>query len=152
MVRHLTLPVGFLAIALATSSLTAQEERSFEERVAARNQAQQNDALHGRLGFGFTSQYFFRGIPQEGSGLITQPFIELNYDFIDSREGLQDLKLVFGQWNSLHSGRTGAGGAIWYESRFYVGLQSQFADRWQAGRAASAHPLSGRCSPGALHR
>ena len=86
--------------------------------------------IEGRLGVGVTSQYFFRGIAQATSGLIVQPWIELGYDLLDSDDGVQDLRIVVGQWDSVHRGRTAPGGAVWYESQNYVGLEAKIADRF----------------------
>lgn len=123
---HTTLSACLLATAFAASgSLVAQDDMQ--------QPARDTPGLHGEFGFGITDMYFFRGIRQESSGLITQPWINLHYDLLDSDDGLQDLKFVFGQWNSLHSGRTGPGGAIWYESRFWLGLEAEFGDRFRGG-------------------
>ncbi|MFK7741249.1 MAG: hypothetical protein AB8H80_13095 [Planctomycetota bacterium] len=105
-----------------------QDSPSFEDRMAARD-----SVLYGKLGFDVASQYFFRGIQQENQGLIFQPWIELGADIWQSEDEEQDLRLVFGQWNSTHNGPSAPAGAVWYESRFYAGLESRLAERWYAG-------------------
>mgnify|MGYP007059398443 CR=1 FL=1 len=115
-----------IATVLVAGLLPAQTPKPTQEELAAARES----GIEGRLGFGFTNQYFFRGIRQEAAGVIFQPWIELGYDLLDDDTGLQDLRFVVGQWNSLHNGRTGPNGAIWYESQFYVGLEGQLADRW----------------------
>lgn len=119
-----------LASLLAASTLCAQNAPTFEERLAAREAA-----IDGRLGFDFTSQYFFRGIQQENQGILFQPWIELNSQLWKASEGPASVDLVFGQWNSLHDGPTGNGGngGVWYESRFFVGANAQVSERLQIG-------------------
>jgi len=119
-----------LVTLLASPLLTAQNAPTFEERLQARE-----EVLDGRLGFDFTTQYFFRGIQQENQGIIFQPWIELNTQLWKASEGEQKVDLVFGQWNSLHDGPTGTGGVggVWYESRFFVGAEAQVSERIQVG-------------------
>lgn len=112
----------------ATGIVVAQEPTSFEDRRAARA-----EVIDGRLGFDVTTQYFFRGMQQENQGLIFQPWIELDVDLWKSDDEERSLDLVFGQWNSLHNGPTGPGGGVWYESRFYVGVEGRVAERWHLG-------------------
>ena len=86
------------------------------------------------MGIDTSNAYFFRGIKQERSGAIVQPYADVSFDLLTESESLSTLTLTFGQWNSLHSGPSGAGGpatltggaarntAMWYESDFYTGL------------------------------
>ncbi|MCE2515051.1 MAG: hypothetical protein J4F37_08595 [Acidobacteria bacterium] len=86
----------------------------------------------GRLSFSMgidtSNAYFFRGIKQERSGLIVQPYADVSADLLGAgNESLSSLTLTVGQWNSLHSGPSGAGTsgrttAMWYESDFFTGL------------------------------
>ena len=110
------------------SAALAQSSPTFEQRTAERG-----EAIHGALGFDFTSQYFFRGIRQEAAGIIGQPWIDLSLDLVDGDSGLRDLDIVFGQWNSLHDGRTGGAGGVWYESRFYLGVEAEVGERMRFG-------------------
>jgi hypothetical protein len=91
----------------------------------------------GELGLDFTTQYFFRGILQENSGIIAQPWIELRYGLYEGKDELKKLNLTFGQWNSLHDGPTGTGGgpnqSMWYESDFYIGVAGAVGDRLSLG-------------------
>ena len=117
------------ATLLLSCTVLAQDNPSFEERAAARAAA-----FHGSLGLDFTSQYFFRGILQENQGIIAQPWINLSMDMLEESDtGLQTMKFIMGQWNSLHDGPSGVGASntpAWYESRFYVGVEGQIADRY----------------------
>lgn len=86
----------------------------------------------GRLSFSMgidtSNAYFFRGIKQERSGLVVQPYADVSADLLSAdNDSLSALTLTVGQWNSLHSGPTGAGTsgrttAMWYESDFFTGL------------------------------
>lgn len=114
---------------LVPGALLAQENASFQDRMDARN-----EAIGGSLGFDFTSQYFFRGIRQENQGVIAQPWINLGINVHNGDEGgLHNVNVVLGQWNSLHDGPTGGAGGVWYESRFYAGVEADFGERWHFG-------------------
>ncbi len=81
--------------------------------------------LHFSGGVDFTTQYFFRGILQEDSGLIVQPWIEGSFDLLTNEEIA--LSVVAGSWNSFHDEATGASTGDhfvkeWYESDWYAGL------------------------------
>jgi len=115
---------------LVPGVLMAQENASYQERTDARDAA-----ISGELGVDFTSQYFFRGIRQENQGVIAQPWINLGMNVHEGDGALRNLDVVFGQWNSLHDEQTNslAGGGVWFESRFFLGLEGQIGDRWHAG-------------------
>ena len=80
------------------------------------------------MGIDTSNAYFFRGIKQERSGLIVQPYADVSVDVLGTdSESLSTLAVTVGQWNSLHSGPSGAGTpgrttAMWYESDFFTGL------------------------------
>lgn len=66
--------------------------------------------------FDFTNAYMFRGIPQDESGVIMQPYFDLGI-------ALGRATVNFGTWNSLHTGDAGLDGPseqLWYESDFYA--------------------------------
>jgi hypothetical protein len=77
------------------------------------------------LGTDLTSAYYFRGLRQEDSGLIVQPWIELGVELAAFENG--SLGATLGNWNSVHD-RTGTAGTSdgftrhWYESDLYAGL------------------------------
>ena len=83
----------------------------------------------GRLSFSLgaetTSAYFFRGYVQEDQGFIFQPWAELGVMIVEGMDDSPGVSLVFGNWNSHHSEKTGATEAnvrSWYESDFYGGI------------------------------
>ena len=105
--------------------------------------AQDNDdRMSATVGLDATHAYLFRGISQETSGSIAQPFAELGINLNDGAETLPSVDITIGQWNSLHSGPTGSGRisnpgstnttAMWYESDFYGGVNLGY-ETWQAG-------------------
>ena len=80
----------------------------------------------------FLNQYMFRGIRQNGTGVVTWPAMDLGISTYSGEGGLKSVGINFGTWNSLHSGDTGADsedsglgcacGKLWYESDFYAAL------------------------------
>jgi len=80
----------------------------------------------------FLNQYMFRGIRQNGTGVVTWPAMDLGISAYSGEGGLKSVGINFGTWNSLHSGDTGADsddsglgcacGKLWYESDFYAAL------------------------------
>ena len=95
------------AVMFAATPAQAQEEAGVN-----------NGAVSFALGADVVTQYYFRGIEQEDSGLILQPYAEASFEITD------DISYYLGTWQSLHSKQTGStGGAdIWYESDFYTGV------------------------------
>ena len=101
---------------------------------AAHAQTTNEGRLSVSMGMDTSNAYFFRGIRQERSGVIVQPYADVSFDLLTDSESLSTLTVTVGQWNSLHSGPSGAGGpatltggaprhtAMWYESDFYTGL------------------------------
>jgi hypothetical protein len=90
--------------------------------------------LTGSLTIDIYSDYYFRGILQENQGVIVQPYLDLTLNLLKTETtALQSLDLVFGTWNSLHSGPSGTGGEttdprMWYESDFYAGISLDFLE------------------------
>ncbi len=120
------------SILLGLTSLTAQETVSGGGDAPA-------PVVSGSLGIDFTTAYFFRGILQENQGVIGQPWVELGYNLYTANEGLKNLDLTFGLWNSLHDGPTGGAGGPWYESDFYVGLSAGIGDRLSVGATYTSY-------------
>lgn len=80
-------------------------------------------------GLDFTNAYMFRGLRQDDTRVIMFPFVEASVDLHDDDDGLEDVALLVGSWNSLHTGAagtTGPSGKMWYESRFYAGAAFTF--------------------------
>ena len=94
-------------------------------------------------GAGFSHAYFFRGIKQERSGIIAQPYMDMTFSLFEGTEGLNSVTFTIGQWNSLHTGPSGNNGpatnvAAWYESDFYTGFGFG-VDNWEFGLIYTAY-------------
>ena len=90
-------------------------------------------------GVDFSHAYFYRHFKQEREGFVAQPYGEMNFNVYsdDDGFGLSRITFTLGQWNSLHTGPTGADGsaentAAWYESDYYTGVTLAI-DNWEAG-------------------
>ena len=94
-------------------------------------------------GADFSHAYFFRGIIQERSGLVTQPYMDMTFNVFEGTEGLNSATFTIGQWNSLHTGPSGSDGpaanvGAWYESDFYTGV-GLGVDNWEFGLTYTAY-------------
>lgn len=81
--------------------------------------------FHLSIGADYTTKYYFRGIRQEDSGFIIQPFADAALDLV--RSDAATLSAKIGVWNSFHGEATGAttGDSFvkhWYECDLYAGL------------------------------
>lgn len=95
-------------------------------------------------GMDWTTAYFFRGILQEDSGLILQPYGEIGFTLFEGTPQLGNVALTIGLWNSLHEGPTGTGGAtsdprVWYEADFYTKVGWSFAEHFNAAILYTAY-------------
>jgi hypothetical protein len=69
--------------------------------------------------------YYFRGIPQDDTGVITWPYADLGFSLYAGSGALKTLTANVGLWNSLHTGEAGTRGPtskLWYESDFYASV------------------------------
>ena len=94
-------------------------------------------------GLDFSHAYFFRGIVQERSGLIAQPYIDMTFSLFEGTEGLNSVTFTIGQWNSLHTGPSGGDGPAtnvgdWYRSDFYTGFAFG-VDNWDFALTYTAY-------------
>ncbi|HEX5108275.1 MAG TPA: hypothetical protein VFV95_07515 [Vicinamibacterales bacterium] len=108
--------------------------------------AAQNDPNPGAItiagAMDFTNAYMFRGIPQDESGVIMQPYFDLGLALRSADQGLKSLGVNFGTWNSLHTGDAGLDGStgrLWYESDFYATLALGFGGGMSAGATYTAY-------------
>jgi hypothetical protein len=72
-------------------------------------------------GFDFANAYFFRGIPQDDTGVVMWPSADLGFALFSGDGGLKSVGVNVGTWNSLHTGNAGSDGPtgkLWYESDF----------------------------------
>ena len=78
------------------------------------------------------SDYVFRGVRQNSTGVATWPSATLAMTAFSSDGPLKRLLVGAGFWNSLHSGDTGSrgpAGKAWYESRLRGSLEFEFGSR-----------------------
>lgn len=104
--------------------------------------AQNEGRVSVGAGIDFSTSYYFRGIVQETSGFIAQPYLEAGLSLYEGDNG--SVSLAAGTWNSLHSttddGFVGGGApGIYYENDFYAGLGFGFAGGWGADVTYTAY-------------
>ena len=112
--------------------------------LASSAMAQSNSGMASfATGTDFSHAYFFRGIVQERSGFIAQPYMDMTFSLFEGTEGLNSVTFTIGQWNSLHTGPSGNDGpatnvGAWYESDFYAGFAFGI-DNWDFGLTYTAY-------------
>lgn len=127
MIEGRRVAVGSCAYALVIAGL-----------VAAAPDAASAQGNSGRIAFNMgldaSQAYFFRGIRQEGNGVIVQPYFDATFSLLEGGYGLNSIGFTVGQWNSIHStGRgTTTGPHTWYESDFFTGFTFGL-ENWEAG-------------------
>ena len=90
-------------------------------------------------GIDFTTDYYFRGIRQEGRGFIFQPYAELGFNLFEGEDTVTSMDWFVGTWNSLHAGGpTGTDGPtvdpqLWYEADIYTGIGWTIEEIWSMG-------------------
>ena len=112
--------------------------------LTSRAMAQSNSGkVSVSTGTDFSHAYFFRGIVQERSGIVAQPYMDMTFSLFEGTEGLNSVTFTIGQWNSLHTGPTGnawpaTNVGAWYESDFYTGFAFGI-DNWDVGLTYTAY-------------
>lgn len=114
--------------------------------VTAAPAAAQDDPNPGALsltgGIDFLNAYYFRGIPQDESGVIVWPYVDLGFAVFSGDGALKSVGVNVGTWNSLHSGDAGLDGPtekLWYESDFYTTLGLGFGGGTSVGVTYTAY-------------
>ena len=110
--------------------------------MAGTASAQNEGRVSVGAGIDFSTSYYFRGIVQETSGFIAQPYLEGGLSLYEGDNG--SVSFAAGTWNSLHSqtddGFVGGGApGIYYENDFYAGLGFGFAGGWGADVTYTAY-------------
>ena len=106
--------------------------------LAAGTLAQESDepgsAISGSVGVDVSNKYYFRGLVQENQGVVVQPWAELELAVNET------IAVIFGTWNSLHSGPTGTRHGstaedpkAWYQNNFYGGLSFNLTEQAALG-------------------
>jgi hypothetical protein len=84
----------------------------------------------------------FRGLRQDDTRVIMFPFAEARFDLHDDDDGLNDVALRIGTWNSLNTGAAGTAGPsgkLWYESDFYATFGMGFGGGVSLGTTYTAY-------------
>ncbi len=120
------------ALALATLLFSTSVVRAEEEPNKGK--------ISLSAGMDFTTAYFFRGIRQEISGFIGQPYAGATLNLYEGEKGLNSVDANVGIWNSIQTGPTGSSGPnadpkAWYEFDFFGGVTFGLFDKWEAGVA-----------------
>jgi hypothetical protein len=82
------------------------------------------------IGLDWTTQYFFRGIPQATSGAIMQPAVEVGASLHEGDGAVSGVSLGTGLWASLHSAGhpdNFDGPKAWYEADYWASVTVGFA-------------------------
>src|SRR5688500_6801726 len=93
-------------------------------------------------GIDFVNAYYFRGIPQDESGVIMWPYGDLGFALFSGDGGLKSVGVNVCTWNSLHTGDAGLDGPtekLWYESDFYTTLGFGFGGSTSLGVTYTAY-------------
>jgi len=92
-------------------------------------------------GIDFLNAYFFRGIPQDDTGVIMWPSGDLGIAVYSGDGALRSVGANVGLWNSLHTGSKGSDGPgkLWYESDFYATLGLGFGAGTSLGVTYTAY-------------
>ena len=109
----------------AFQQVESETTANAEPQEAAAPIIDQPSRFHLAIATEFTTAYFFRGIRQEDSGLIVQPYADAAIDAFRMEDASVSLKAGF--WNSYHDASTGASSGDsftknWYESDLYAGF------------------------------
>lgn len=118
-----------LSLALAAAPAVAQDTAANAGQATsapadAASAEPEPSRFHLSLATDFTNAYYFRGIRQEDSALIVQPYADAAFDVFRGENATVSLKL--GIWNSFHAEATASATddsftKYWYEFDVYFG-------------------------------
>lgn len=137
----LTSVAALVAVGMAMTTPASADEIEAEEVIVAEEVVEadpepcpecpvNNGNVAFAMGNDFTNAYFFRGILQEKSGFIWQPWGEVSYmawEASDENSVVADVAVTLGSWNSVQTDKgnvtdDGVGAGNWYESDIYAGV------------------------------
>jgi hypothetical protein len=123
--------------------LTGMVSAATGSSVYAQGSADPNPgALTLTAGFDFANAYFFRGIPQDNTGVVMWPYGDLGFALFSGDGAVKSIGVNVGTWNSLHTGTSGSDGPsaeLWYESDFYAALGLGFGKGTNVGITYTAY-------------
>jgi hypothetical protein len=110
--------------------------------LPAAAQGPNTGALRLTAGIDVGNAYYFRGLPQDESGVVMWPYADLTFTLWSGTGVVRNGAVTVGTWNSLHTGDVGLDGPVgqlWYESRFYSGASVGFGGGATIGIAYTAY-------------
>jgi hypothetical protein len=123
--------------------LTGMVSAATASHVYAQGSADPNPgAVTLTAGIDFANAYFFRGIPQDDTGVVMWPSGDLGFALFSGDGALKSVGVNIGTWNSLHTGDAGSdgpSGELWYESDFYSALALGFGKGISLGVTYTAY-------------
>ena len=129
----------WFGVCLLTGMISAATGSS----VYAQGSADPNPgALTLTAGIDFANAYFFRGIPQDDTGVVMWPYGDLGFALFSGDGAFKSVGVNVGTWNSLHTGDAGLDGPseeLWYESDFYTTLALAFGKGTNLGVTYTAY-------------
>jgi hypothetical protein len=131
--------IGWMSVCLVVGPLVAASASPAQ----AQGSADPNPgAVTLTAGFDFANAYFFRGIPQDDTGVVMWPSGDLGFALFSGDGALKSVGVNIGTWNSLHTGQAGSdgpSGKLWYESDFYAGTTLGFGKGTSLGVTYTAY-------------
>jgi hypothetical protein len=131
--------IGWMSVCLMVGPLVAASASPAQ----AQGSADPNPgAVTLTAGFDFANAYFFRGIPQDDTGVVMWPSGDLGFALFSGDGALKSVGVNIGTWNSLHTGSAGSdgpSGKLWYESDFYAGASLGFGKGTSLGVTYTAY-------------
>jgi hypothetical protein len=131
--------IGWMSVCLVVGPLVAASASPAQ----AQGSADPNPgAVTLTAGFDFANAYFFRGIPQDDTGVVMWPSGDLGFAVFSGDGALKSVGVNIGTWNSLHTGQAGSdgpSGKLWYESDFYAGASLGFGKGTSLGVTYTAY-------------
>jgi hypothetical protein len=79
-------------------------------------------------GIDFTSQYIFRGIPQQNAGLIAQPYANIGFKVYEGEGAVNNVTINTGVWSSFQEENR----PNHYETDFTLGVSATLFEKWTA--------------------
>jgi hypothetical protein len=101
-----------------------------------------SDAVAIAAGIDFGTDYVFRGVRQNSTGLVAWPFADFTARVLSSEGPLKRVTVNVGVWNSLNSGDTGSDGPMtkaWYESRLWAAVDFHLGRGVSVGTSYTAY-------------
>lgn len=130
--KFCTLAAGILVIptvSWAGTAAPAKETKEIKEIV-------KESCITGDIGVSVTTAYLSRGVVQEDTGFIAQPYLNLYFKLYEGEGFVNKIQLNLGLWASIHSEKTAATPGTrlgsFYEFDWMPGIAMTFAKNFTA--------------------